>query len=391
MKNLFSTILGLPSRYAVVLESEDVLTDSTPQVVFTGPLADVFTQALDQVLAKDSGDGQDGGDPTVPDEPAQETGINIENGERAAQPGEQIEPIETSNPPDLVTKTVLESHRLHVANEGIAGAVLGWVAGVFGWGITGAVLSHTSVKLKKEIEELSRELDKAIRDNGKEAVESGKISAADFKKNVNVGARGILRGLIFGTFPGPFYAAFKGSEVEDLYKELALKTKQLNRILEAANKKKDVSLESQAQDAVLLQTLQHALTPQKPDDEEYEILYAVDETQINAENVIEVANLLKTENPETVSVLIDSELPCNDISGDVASEDAVSLEDEGADAVVVKADGDSTEEVVEQAEATQDNVEDQINPLKVSLEQLVLGMGGKVYYSFGEYLASRRK
>lgn len=390
MKNLFSTILGLPSRYAVVLESEDVLGESSPQVVFTGPLADVFTQALDQVLAKDSGDSLDGGDPTVPDEPAQETGINIENGERSAQPGEEIEPVETTTQPDLVTKTVLESQSLHIANEGIKGAFYGALAGLYGWGISGAIMSHAIELRKKELDDVAKALEKALKDDGKEAVREGKISADDFKKKVNIGWRAIIRGLILGS-TGPIYGAIKGSESENLYKELQKKSKQLNRILEEASKKKGVSLESQAQDAVLLQTLHQAMTPQKPDDEEYEILYAVDENQINAENVIEVANLLKTENPETVSVLIDSELPCNDISEDVASDDAVSLEEEGADTVVVKADGDSTEEVVEQAEATQDNVEDQINPLKVSLEQLVLGMGGKVFYSFGEYVASRRK
>lgn len=250
MKNLFSNALGLPSRFAVALESEeDVLNNSSgPQVVFTGPLSDVYTQALDQVMNKVSGDSQDNGDPTVPNEPAQETGINVGSNDGQAQPGEEIEPVETSNQPDLVTKVVLES---------------------------------------------------------------------------------------------------------------------------------------QAQDAMLLQSLHQSLTPQAPQDEEYETLFGVDETKVSPENIIEVAEILKnTENPETVSVLIDSEL---------AEDEEVSLEEEGADVVKVEGEDESTEEVIEQAEAVQDKDQAPINPLAVSLENLVLGMGGKVYHSFGEYLASRKK
>lgn len=71
-----------------------------------------------------------------------------------------------------------------------------------------------------------------------------------------------------------------------------------------------VVLESQAQDAALVQSLHTALTPQDPPTEEYMTLYGVSETDIDQEDITEVTKLLaEASDPGNVTVMIDDQIP----------------------------------------------------------------------------------
>ena len=127
---------------------------------------------------------------------------------------------------------------LNAANEGWKGAALGFAGGYLGYFVggvgqivVGSGLANEVERKKAEIEKIAREIEKAAMDNGKKAVSEGKISSEDFKKEVNVGAKGVLRGAILGTLFGGIYGAIKGSELEDLMGELEAKCKELDTIL----------------------------------------------------------------------------------------------------------------------------------------------------------------
>lgn len=134
---------------------------------------------------------------------------------------------------------------LNVGTEGWKGALAGAVGGIaanillpgIGVGInaiaSGAVKNQCE-KLKKEIEMLSKEIEKAAETNGKKAISEGKLSAEDFKQHVNVGAKGVVSGFIYGSLFGPIYTAIKGSELEDLMEELASKTREMDKLLKNA-------------------------------------------------------------------------------------------------------------------------------------------------------------
>lgn len=131
------------------------------------------------------------------------------------------------------TPSPAEVEGLNPAEEGLKGAALGFVGGLFGIGtVTGGVLSNMAERKKKEIEAIAKELDIAAADAGKKAVKEGKLSSDDFKKHVQIGSKGVIRGVILGTLFGSIYTAIKGSEVEDLHEELEQRCKELNRILE---------------------------------------------------------------------------------------------------------------------------------------------------------------
>lgn len=438
MNTLYNT-LGLKSRYGLAMESEEDLANATSisntSVVLTGPLADAYTTALDQIFAKDAqGAPIEGGDPSVEVEPTGETGTNVVAGEDAPQPGQEIEAdeagkttevepiegqVESAGSTDVVEDgdeplnkeeiTEEEEEALKVATEGLGGAVCGFVGGIFGWGVTGAILSVGAKERKLELEHLTKELEKAINDNGKEAIKSGKISSADFSKHYKVGARTLLKGFVFGTFPGPFYSAFKGSEVENLTKEIQRKCDALDDILEKANNNKDggktnvavesIVMESQAQDAVLLQSLHSSIVPEEPSDEEFETVYAVDQTKVGADDVIEVTELLKnSEDPEKVTVLIDSEVASGEDVANVtppeSNGDTRPLTPEGDVPEVAGEEGKTDEDKTEDGDATEGDADEdkpEPSPLAASLESIVLSMGGKVVHSFAEYVATRRR
>lgn len=127
---------------------------------------------------------------------------------------------------------------LNAANEGWKGAALGFAGGYLGYFVggvgqivVGSGLANEVERKKAEIEKIAREIEKAAMDNGKKAVSEGKISSEDFKKEVNVGAKGVIRGAILGTLFGGIYGAIKGSELEDLMGELEAKCKELDNIL----------------------------------------------------------------------------------------------------------------------------------------------------------------
>lgn len=125
---------------------------------------------------------------------------------------------------------------IDVSSEGLKGAVLGFLAGSVGWGITGAVLSTEISKKKKEIEQMAAAIQKVARDNGKQAVKDGKLTAASYKENVDVSIGSILSGVIFGTLFFSAYGAIKGSELEDLQKQLKAKMNELDELLQKASK-----------------------------------------------------------------------------------------------------------------------------------------------------------
>ena len=137
---------------------------------------------------------------------------------------------------------------LTAATEGWKGAVGGFAAAALGFSVAGvgqiavgAGLANEVEKKKAEIEKISREIEKAAMDNGKKAVSEGKLSAEDFKKEVSVGAKGVLRGAIYGTLFSGIYGAIKGSELEDLMAELKTKCAELDRILEKGKQTGEVT------------------------------------------------------------------------------------------------------------------------------------------------------
>lgn len=123
-----------------------------------------------------------------------------------------------------------------------------------------------------------------------------------------------------------------------------------------------VVLESQAIDAAVVQALAAATTDEAPTDgTDYATLYAIDESQLKPENVVEVTQLLaQADDPENVSVLIADVLP-----------------EAGAAGVVAP--------TAEQAAAADAETE----KLIVAVESVVVNMGGKVYRSFGDYIKAR--
>lgn len=127
-----------------------------------------------------------------------------------------------------------------VALEGIKGGVMGFLAGTVAAFIPGAnsgigiALKREVLRKREEIQELAKEMAKVAADNGKKAVEEGKLDAEDYKKQVNIGWKGIIGGFFGGGFFGPFYHMVRSSQLEDLHKELEAKVKELQRMLDKA-------------------------------------------------------------------------------------------------------------------------------------------------------------
>jgi hypothetical protein len=116
-----------------------------------------------------------------------------------------------------------------------------------------------------------------------------------------------------------------------------------------------VVLESQSIDAAVASSIAQQMTDTPPaGDAEYQTLYAVDETQITPEEVKDVTAILSAaEEPENVTVLLDSVVPAEVLETQDAAEIAKSRE------------------------------------LAVSLESMVIALGGKVVHSFGDFVKAQ--
>ena len=116
-----------------------------------------------------------------------------------------------------------------------------------------------------------------------------------------------------------------------------------------------IVLESQAIDAAVTQGLAAALSDDVPGDgSAYETMYAIDETQVTPTDVVDVTTLLaEADAPENVTVMID-----NVVTGTVADMDCP--------------------QAIQSKE------------LAVSLESMVVAMGGKVVRGFPAYIKSRQ-
>lgn len=119
----------------------------------------------------------------------------------------------------------------------------------------------------------------------------------------------------------------------------------------------NIVLESQAIDAAVAQSLAENMADEAPTDgSTFETLYAIDQTQVQPEDVKDVTAILaEADKPENVTVLIDEVVP----------EDAIAE--------------DQKEEVAESKE------------LAVALESMVIAMGGKVVHSFKDYVKLKKK
>lgn len=118
-----------------------------------------------------------------------------------------------------------------------------------------------------------------------------------------------------------------------------------------------VVLESMAMDQAAMQVLHGAMADEEPKDEEYMTLFAVDQTDIGPQEVIDVTNILNdTDKPENVTVLIDSVVPPNVDGTEASAEEKAEMQN-----------------------------------MSVGLEHLVIGMGGKVVHSFKDFIAARAK
>lgn len=146
---------------------------------------------------------------------------------------------------------------IKVSTEGFLGAIGGFLLGASylpAIALGGAARSAVNRK-QKEIEAIAAEIKRLATIEGKAAIKEGRISAADFEKHVNVDTNDIVSGTILGILFGPFYLAFKGSQLQDRVKELKTKTKELEKIIqenlkeykenviEPASKKTEVSNE----------------------------------------------------------------------------------------------------------------------------------------------------
>lgn len=307
MKSL-NTLLGLKGRFDLAMESEEELANATSisdtSVVLTGPLADAYTSALDQVFAKDAEGTGTVGDPSAVVEPTGETGMNVD-GEVAPQPGQVIEPDEEGKTNEVVPA------------EGDVASV----------GSTGTPENADDVPLNQE------------------APIEGEGTSEEAPAEVDA---------------------------------------------ETQEEIKAIVLESQAQDAILLQSLHSSIVPEEPSDENFETVYAVDETKVDADDVIQVTELLKNaEDPETVTVLIDSEVAASsNVTPPECNGDSRPLTPEGD----VPEKTESSEEGEESKDDTKEEEEKpEPSPLAASLESIVISMGGKVVHSFAEYVATRRR
>lgn len=129
---------------------------------------------------------------------------------------------------------------------------------------------------------------------------------------------------------------------------------------EVAKAVEKIVMESMVNDAAVMSALQGNVSTEQPPSEEYMTLYAVDQTDVEPADVIEVTEMLaNSENPENITVLIDSVTPPND-SGEASPEEQAVMAQEQSAAVV-------------------------------ALEACVHAFGGKVVRSFPEYLASLKK
>lgn len=116
----------------------------------------------------------------------------------------------------------------------------------------------------------------------------------------------------------------------------------------------NIVLESQAIDAAVAASIASALSDEAPaDNDGYETLYAIDETQVTPAETVNVTELLaEADKPENVTVLIDNVVP---------------------DAVL---------------DPTSPTVTD-TKDLTAALESMVIAMGGNVVRSFGDYVKAR--
>jgi hypothetical protein len=132
---------------------------------------------------------------------------------------------------------------------------------------------------------------------------------------------------------------------------------------------------------MMLQALHTAITPEAGDGDDYETLYAVDQTKVEAEDIVEVTNILNmAEKPESVVVLIDSEVS----SPEVVTVTPTGTEDGAEEGEVI-----SNVTTPEGQNTAPSSIE--ASPLAASLESIVIAMGGTVVHSFGEYLSHRRR
>lgn len=138
---------------------------------------------------------------------------------------------------------------LSVATEGIAGAVIGFITGAVTWPLVGinaaagAGAAAHAAELKKEIKTIADALQEAAVDNGRKAVREGKLTAGDFSKLERASFGEVLKGAIGNTLFGPIYGAIKGSEIENLRKELKEKVEELNNILKKQAQKQGIGNE----------------------------------------------------------------------------------------------------------------------------------------------------
>lgn len=116
---------------------------------------------------------------------------------------------------------------------------------------------------------------------------------------------------------------------------------------------KNVVTESQAIDAAVAQSLANAMADAPPEGAtDYQTLYAVDETQVKAEDVKDVTAILAAaESPENVTVLIDNVVP-----NELAVKETSELDVEKA------------------------------KELATSLESMVISLGGKVVRSYKDFV-----
>jgi hypothetical protein len=116
----------------------------------------------------------------------------------------------------------------------------------------------------------------------------------------------------------------------------------------------NIVLESQAIDAAVASSIANAIADETPaNNDGYETLYAIDETQVTPTETKNVTELLaEADKPENITVLIDDVVP---------------------DAVL---------------DPTAPTVTD-TKDLSAALESMVLAMGGKVVHSFGDYVKAR--
>ena len=201
-------------KFKVSQESDTTDTDSS---AVTGDGDETINAANIKAIDETPADGA--GAPGEDEKPATTL---VDVGERS-----ELEAAETTSD---------DSQDLNVSQEGIAGAVIGFIVGSAGWTpfVGGAIHGAAKVKrlkLREDIQTIATRIEQVRRGQLAEAQKKG-LSVPENLKNVDM--VDIIKSAFIGQFFGSFYGAYQGSDLENLNRELREKLAELEKEVKLA-------------------------------------------------------------------------------------------------------------------------------------------------------------